>query len=445
MSDSNSYYDFEDQGPRGREEKKEQFWKGLSIGLAAAAAVALVLTVMNIQTSLRAGKLRALYEEQAQALAQSPAGTAKESERDKKIRLLEQYIDAYYYRSEEVGEGERAEGLYRGLLESLEDPYSVYYSAEDYAALNSQLEGSYSGIGAYIGIDEETRVPMITGVFRDSPAGEAGLDYGDSFYEVDGTNVTSMSTDQVAAMVRGEAGTTVHLKMLRDGEFLEVDVARRELDVPTVDWSMLEEEEGRIGYLQITQFTQTTADQFKKGLEELRDAGMEKMILDLRGNPGGTVSAVVDVAGEILPEGLVFYVEAKSPAAGEQEYTCPGADFDIPLVVLVNGYSASASEILSGAIQDAGAGTVMGTQTFGKGVVQTVFELEDGSGVKLTIGKYFTRGGQDINEKGITPDIVSELDEELYRKDGTDSQLRDAVDFLNGEDAGEELNAALAS
>lgn len=440
MSDSNSYYDFEDGGPRGREEKKEQFWKGLSIGLAVAAAVALILTVMNVQTSLKARQIRDYYEGQAQ----SGEDSGEESARDQKIRLLEQYIDAYYYKSEEVDQGERAEGLYRGLLEALEDPYSVYYSPEEFTALNSELSGSYSGIGAYIGMDPDTGAPMITGVFRESPAMAAGLDNGDIFYEVDGTNVTDSTTDEVAARVRGEAGTSVHLKMLRKGEFLEVDVERRELDVPTVEWSMLEEE-GQIGYMQITQFTQTTESQFEKGLQELRDAGMEKMILDLRGNPGGTVTAVVGVARKILPKGLVFYVEAKSPAAGKEEYTCPGADFDIPLVVLVNGYSASASEILSGAIQDAGVGTVMGTQTFGKGVVQTVFELEDGSGVKLTIGKYFTRGGQDINEKGITPDVLSEYDPDLYEKEGTDSQLRDAVDYLNGKAAGEELNAAMAS
>ena len=294
-------------------------------------------------------------------------------------------------------------------------------------------------------MDPDTGAPMITGVFRDSPAIEAGLDNGDYFIEVDGTDVSDKTTEEVAALVRGEAGTSVHLKMQRDGGFLEVDVVRRELDVPTVDWAMLDEEEGQIGYLQITQFTETTADQFRKGLEDLRSKGMEKMILDLRGNPGGTVGAVVKVAGELLPQGLVFSVESRNPSSGPQEYTCPGADFDIPLVVLVNGYSASASEILSGAIQDAGVGTVMGTKTFGKGVVQTVFELPDGSGVKLTIGKYFTRGGQDINEKGITPDVISELDADLYEKEGTDSQLRDAVDYLNREDAGQELNAAMAS
>ena len=442
MSDSNGYYDFEEQSPARQEEKKEQFWKGLALGLAVAAAVAVILTVMNVQTSLQARKIRDLYNEKQQEA--SSAAPGEESARDRKIRLLEDYIDAYYYKSEEVDQEERAEGLYKGLLEALEDPYSVYYTPEEFAALNSELAGSYSGIGAYIGMDPDTGAPMITGVFRESPASEAGLANGDYFVEVDGTNVTNMSTDQVASLVRGEADTKVHLKMLRDGDFLEVDVTRRELDVPTVEWSMLEEE-GKIGYMQITQFTQTTAEQFKKGLQELEDAGMEKMILDLRGNPGGTVSAVVGVAGEILPRGLVFYVEAKDPSTGEQEYTCPGADFDIPLAVLVNGYSASASEILLGAIQDAGAGTVMGTQTFGKGVVQTVFELEDGSGVKLTIGKYFTRGGQDINEKGITPDILSELDADLYEKEGIDSQLRDAVDFLNGKVEEEELNAAMAS
>ena len=200
MSDSNSYYDFEDGGPRGREEKKEQFWKGLSLGLAVAAAAALILTVMNVQTALQARKIRDLYNEKLQEV--SSAAPGEEGDRDQKIRLLEEYIDTYYYKSEEVTESLRSEGIYKGLVEALKDPYSVYYTAEDYAALGSELAGAYSGIGAYIGMDPDTGAPMITGVFRDSPAIEAGLDNGDYFIEVDGTDVSDKSTEEVAALVR---------------------------------------------------------------------------------------------------------------------------------------------------------------------------------------------------------------------------------------------------
>ena len=437
MSDSNHYYDLEEKESPRKAEEKEGFYRGLTIGLIVAALVALLLTALNVRTVLRAGQLQ---EANAQGLS-APAATDTDAAREEKIRLLEQYIDSYYYKSEEVSEEERSTGLYKGLLESLEDPYSEYYTAEEYAAFNSEMSGSFSGIGAYIGMDPENGAPMITGVFNESPASKAGLQNGDYFYEVDGVDVYSMSTEEVASRVRGEAGTSVHLKMLRNGDFLEVDVVRQELDVPTVTWEMLED--GKTGLLGISQFSNTTADQFTRALEELKADGMERMILDLRGNPGGTVYAVVGVADQILPKGLVFYMESKEK--GRLDYECKGADFDYPLVVLVNGYTASASEILSGAIQDAGIGTIMGTQTFGKGVVQTVYSLQDGSGMKLTIGKYFTRGGQDINEKGITPDILTELDEELYTRDKTDSQLRDALDYLNGtyEAPAQDQNAAL--
>ena len=424
MSDSNSYYDLEEQSSPRRQEEKESFYRGLTIGLITAALVAVLLTALNVRTILQARRIQEAY-------SQGPAHTVTEADvdsREDKLRLLEEYVDTYYYKSEEVSEEDRSNGIYKGLLQSLGDPYSVYYSADAYKALNEQLAGSFSGIGAYIGLDPDSGAPMIMGVFDDCPAKKAGLDNGDCFYEVDGTNVTSMSTEEVVALVRGEAGTSVHLKMVRDGEYLEVDVTRELLDVPTVAWLMLEDE--KTGYIQITQFSNTTSRQFAKGLEELKSSGMERMILDLRDNPGGTVSSVLGVAEQILPKGLVFYMESKTD--GRLEYDCKGAGFDCPLVVLVNSYTASASEILSGAVQDAGIGTVMGTRTFGKGVVQTVFDLPDASGLKLTVGKYFTRGGQDINEKGITPDIECGLDMDLLEKEGTDSQLRDALDYLNG-------------
>ena len=187
----------------------------------------------------------------------------------------------------------------------------------------------------------------------------------------------------------------------------------------------------RIGYLQISEFYNVTPGQFDQALAELRDQGAKGLIIDLRGNPGGTVTAVTEIAGRMLPEGLVFYMEEKD--GKRTEYTCRGADFDMPLVVLVDGYSASASEILSGAIQDAGIGTIVGTQTFGKGIVQNIYPLDDGTAIKLTVAKYFTRNGQDIHKVGITPDVVVEFDSEAYQKDETDNQKDKAVEILTKE------------
>ena len=213
--------------------------------------------------------------------------------------------------------------------------------------------------------------------------------------------------------------------MSRDGEYVTVTATRETINVPTVTSEMLD---NQIGYLKISQFDDVTPGQFDEEYSKLKAAGMKSMILDLRDNPGGTVTAVTQIASEMLPEGLIFYMEDKN---GErEEYTCPGADFNIPMVVLVNGYSASASEILAGAIQDAGIGTLVGTQTYGKGIVQNLYPLGDGSAIKITIADYYTRNGRNIHKVGIEPDQVLEFDKDLYEKDKTDNQLEKAKEIL---------------
>lgn len=341
-----------------------------------------------------------------------------------KIPLVEEYIRTYYLESEDIEEGQLETGAAKGMMKALNDPYSEYYTEEEYNSLLEQTSGVYGGIGAYISLDKDTGIPMISGVFDDSPAARAGLVAGDLIYEVDGTDSTRMTTSEVVALVKGPEGTTVIMKVLREGktDLLEVEVDREIINAPTVNAEMLDE---RIGYLQITQFDTVTPDQFSEALEDLKSRGMQGMVLDLRGNPGGVVGAVNSVAGFLLPEGLVFYSVDRD--GNRTEYTCPGADFDLPLAVLIDKGSASASEILSGAIQDAGIGTLVGTRSYGKGVVQSLYQLEDGTGMKITVAKYFTRGGQDINKVGITPDVEAELDTEAYTEYGIDSQLDAAI------------------
>ena len=248
---------------------------------------------------------------------------------------------------------------------------------------------------------------------------------GDLIYKVDGEDMSGLELDEVVSHIRGDEGSEVTLTLVRDGEEIEVVLTRGKVDTPTVESEMRDD---GIGYLQITEFDDVTVGQFAENFEQLKEQGMKGLIIDLRGNPGGSVTSVCAVAEHLLPEGLIFYMEDKD--GNRTEYTCEGADFDLPLVVLVNEYSASAAEILSGAIKDSGIGKLVGKKTFGKGIVQDVISLQDGSAIKLTIANYYTRGGNDIHLKGIEPDVEVELDADAYLEDKTDTQLDKAVEMI---------------
>ena len=380
---------------------------GMAVGIAFLAVVTHLLPV-------RIGAEQTISSERD---PESTTESALNQESVEKLQLLEDCIREYYYEPEDATVETLENGMYKGLMDSLGDPYTVYYTPKEYQSMR----------GAYIGIDATTHVPVFTGIMPGTPAEEAGLMEGDIICEVDGVDTLAMDTAEVANLVKGEEGTTVTIKVNRDGEYITITATRATINVPTVTSEMLGD---GIGYLQISQFDDVTPGQFDENFAKLKADGMKYMILDLRDNPGGTVSAVTQIASELLPEGLIFYMEDKN---GErEEYTCPGADFDIPLVVLVNGYSASASEILSGAIQDAGIGTLVGTQTYGKGIVQNLYPLGDGSAIKITVADYYTRNGRNIHKVGIEPDEVLEFDKDLYEKDKTDNQLERAKQILLG-------------
>ena len=361
------------------------------------------------------------------AVHSSGTDSAVNKESVNKLSVLEQYLDHYYYKSSEITKEEKETGIYKGLFESLGDVYSCYYTPEEYKILAEQSQGVYYGIGAYVSQDVETGICAISGVIKNSPAEAAGLMEGDLIYKVDGEDMTGLELDEVVSNIRGEEGTEVTLTLVRNGEEIEVKLKRGKVDTPTVESEMLDD---GIGYLQITEFDDVTVGQFSENFEQLKEQGMKGLIIDLRGNPGGSVTSVCAVAEHLLPKGLIFYMEDKD--GNKTEYTCEGADFDLPLVVLVNEYSASAAEILSGAIKDAGIGELVGKRTFGKGIVQDVIPLQDGSAIKLTIANYYTRGGNDIHLKGIDPDVEVELDADAYLEDKTDTQLDKAVEVILG-------------
>ncbi|MGN0367312.1 MAG: S41 family peptidase [Wujia sp.] len=349
---------------------------------------------------------------------------------NRKVKEINELIDNYFYF--DVDREAQEEALYDGIMDGLDDPYSVYYTPEEYADLQEDTSGEYVGIGAVVTENEDMNV-MIVRPIKDSPAEEVGLQAEDIIVEVDGTAITDQELSVVVDMIRGEEGTTAHLKIYRQGEsdYLEFDVPRRVVENYTVSSEMLDEQ---VGYLEITQFNDNTAKEFIEAFEECQDKGAQAMIIDLRDNPGGLLTSVVEICDYIMDDGMIVYTEDKNgKVIGKFEDTGKHS-VDIPLVVLVNGNSASASEIFSGAMQDTGKAEIVGTTTFGKGIVQSVIPLEDGSAVKMTIAKYFTPNGNDIHEKGIEPDVVVELPDKkttavnIERKD--DTQLQKAQEII---------------
>lgn len=345
-------------------------------------------------------------------------------ETNNKLRTIEKLINKKYYQDVEVSTLE--DGMYEGMLKALGDPYSEYYSYSEMEQFKLESQGIYYGIGAYISTDPETEFPIISGIIPGTPAEEAGLQEGDIFYKVDGIDATGMTTTEVVSHVKGDEHTIVHLSMIRDGEVVELDVERRKIKSPTVKYEM---RENNIGYIQITTFEDITADQFTEALAVLNGQGMKGLIIDLRSNGGGNFDTCCEIARHLLPEGLIVYTEDKYGNRDEEK--CDGTrKFDKPLVVLVNGLSASASEILTGAIKDYKLGTIMGTTTYGKGIVQQIISLNDGTAIKITTSKYFTPNGNYIHEKGIEPDIVVEFDPETYERDVYDNQIEAAENEL---------------
>lgn len=346
-----------------------------------------------------------------------------------KIQNLEGYIDTYFYLPD-VDKQAEADGIYKGLMDSLNDPYSVYYTEDELNDLLSDTAGVYYGIGAYVSMDNDINVPRISGVIPGTPAERAELQIDDIIYEVDGEATQGLELSEVVSKIKGPEGTMVNLTLLRGDkrEEVSVDVERSAVEVPTVTTELLGDN-SEIGYLQITEFDDITPDQFKEGMAELREKDIKGLILDLRSNPGGSLQAVVEIAQQILPKGLIVYTVDRD--GNQEDYSCDGShEIDIPVVVLVNQYSASASEILSGAIKDYGLGKLVGVTTYGKGVVQRIFDLKDGTAIKLTVSNYYTPAGNNIHGIGIEPDIEVEFDSDAYAEDKTDNQKDRAIEVM---------------
>lgn len=346
-----------------------------------------------------------------------------------KLATIISYIKNYYYK--DVEDSDLVDGIYKGLVESLGDDYSAYYTEEEYQDLMTSVTGNYSGIGALLSQNKETGVVTITKVYAGTPAEEAGLKAGDVIEYADDYAAGDEELDAFVQHIRGEEGTSVTLTILREDVEMSIEVTRAQVSTPSVEYQMLD---GNIGYIQISQFMENTSDDFQAAYEDLESQGMTAVIFDLRNNGGGLLDSVTSIMDYLLPEGTIVYTMDK--AGNRQDYTSDAEHHkDLPSVVLVNGYSASASEIFTGAVRDYKYGTIIGTQTFGKGIVQSTIPLSDGSALKLTTASYYTPNGECIHGVGITPDIELEYEflggeDEEYSVD-LDNQIQKAIEVLS--------------
>ena len=412
-----------DAGKKKR--KKPGFAAGVVVGIAAAA----VILVGGTFGICKAGN----YQMVIGSKGASKVKNTKLLDQDTvdKVDELTNYMDLYYYEDYDVQDVQ--DGLLKGVVSGLGDKYSAYYTAEEYKEQQLSTSGTYYGIGAALAQDKDTMQVTITKIYEGTPSEEAGLKKDDVIVSADGTDATSMELTDFVKLIRGEEGTTVHLEIYRPSteETLEFDVERKNVELPSVSSQMLE---NNIGYIQISEFQSKTAEQFESALSSLKDQGAQSLIVDVRGNGGGLVDSVVAILDDILPEGTVVYTEDKY--GNRQDYTSSGDTYlDMPIAVLIDQNSASASEIFAGAIKDYNYGTLIGTKTFGKGIVQTVFSLPEGDAIKITTAKYFTPDGNYIHGVGIEPDIELEYqfmggENDEYSVD-LDNQIQKAIEVLS--------------
>lgn len=342
-----------------------------------------------------------------------------------KVDFLRSYVIENYYK--EVNEEDLDTGILRGLFDGLGDYYSYYMTEEEYESILISLTGEYSGVGITLAPNDDGYIEVIAPT-EGSPAETAGIKRGDIILSVDGVEYAGAEIDTAAAAIRGRSGTTVDLTILRDGEELQFSLRREKIISKTVKSEMLADQ---IGYIRISSFEESTYEDFKIALSDMEDKGVKGLVVDLRDNPGGLVDSCIDIADLLMDKGTVVYSENQY---GDREYyTTKDGSTPLPYVLLVNGGSASAAEILSAGVQDNGAGIIVGTQTFGKGVIQQMDQLADGSAVKLTILQYFSPNGNVIHQIGITPDHIVELLDADYDAEGeiiNDRQLNKAIELI---------------
>ena len=450
MDNQNNYnndFNRDRERPPRRPEGNNRFWTGVLAGSLVTVFVGLIIVGMSLGIYLFS---RTVIRGEGPQVSQTGPGITDGKEQVKgdldyeqinnKMSLIQQIISQYFLYDEDTENVQ--EYVYKGLLAGLNDPYSEYYTIEDYKEMQESTEGVYSGIGAMLSQNRNTGLCTIVRVFEGSPAYEAGMRPGDILYKVEDKVVANESlTVLVNNDIKGPEGTKVNITVYRQekDEYVDMTLTRRSIEVPTVEHQMLADQ---IGYILITQFDLVTTQQFKDAVDDLEAQGMKGLVLDLRNNPGGVLDSSVEIADYLLPDDikqydkdntLIVYTADKN-GKGQHYRASDGHELKLPIAVLVNGDSASASEVLTGALKDYDWVTVVGTTSYGKGIVQNLIPLGDGSAIKITVAHYYTPSGFDLHGKGIEPDVKVELDEDLKTqaivKPEDDNQVQKGVEVV---------------
>lgn len=428
---------------------KSRFWAGAFAGALVTAFAALVIVGMSTGIYLFGKRvINGVPGIGAEGAAPSVSdGAAGKTGVDfgkvvTKMDLIEQIVDQYFLYEEDAQNVE--DFIYRGMLAGLDDPYSTYYTKEDFASMQESTNGTYTGIGAMLSQNRTTGLCTVVKVFENSPAMEAGMKPGDVLYKVEDNLVAGESLDVlVSNYIKGKENTQVKITVYRaeKDEYVDLTLTRKKIEVPTVEYKMLE---GNTGYVEVSEFDVITVEQFEEAIDSLEKDGMERLVIDLRNNPGGVLDSAVKMVDYLLEDDidtyergegktLIVYTADKN-GEGNTYTASDGHQVDIPMAILVNGDSASASEVFTGAMKDYDKAVVVGTTSYGKGIVQNLIPLGDGSAIKITTAHYYTPSGFDLHGKGIEPDVEVELDENLKTQaviaPEEDNQLEKAVEAL---------------
>ena len=402
----------------------KRFLKGFLCGM--------LTTSMMLVVALTVGQFSG-YIDLGAAWNRTDQDSTMKREVKQKASTIEKYIDAYYL--DDIDKMENS--IYKGIVNGLGDDYAEYYTAEEYAEIMEKTSGTFYGIGAYVTQNTDTGAITIVKPMKNSPAEKAGLKAGDIIYAINDERVSGKDLSAVLAQIKGEEGSKVKLTIVRsrENDYLTFSVKRAKIQEDTVSYTMLND---KIGYIQITGFEEVTPNQFSTAVNALEKEKMEALILDLRDNGGGLLKSAVSMLDRVMSKGMVVYTKDKQ-GVSEKFYAEDVKHVSVPMAVLVNGNSASASEVFSGALQDKKKAKLIGTKTFGKGIVQTIFDLQDGSALKMTTSKYYTPSGRNIHGTGLEPDIKVELDKSTVgQKDKNgklkpDNQMQKAIDYLKGQ------------
>ena len=437
--------EIQDSLDKKKEGKGGHFWAGVLTGALIMALA--VLLVVGVSAGIYITGRKVIHTEQSSGGGNGAPGITEGEKAAKpdlkkvssKMQMIQSIIDQVFLYDEDA-----TDYIYRGMMAGLNDPYSVYYNANDYKALQDSTNGSYSGIGAMISQNKTTGLCTIVKVFEGSPALEAGMKPGDIVYKVDDTLVAGESLDVlVSNYIKGKEGTQLQITVYRadSDTYVDMTLTRRKIEVPTVESRMLAD---NVGYVAVSEFDAITVEQFEKAIDDLEKQGMKQLVIDLRSNPGGILDSAVAMVDYILPDDmknfekgngktLIVYTADKN-GDGDTYTASDGHEVDMPIAILVNENSASASEVFTGALKDYKKAVVVGTTSYGKGIVQNLIPLGDGSAIKITTAHYYTPSGFDLHGKGIAPDVEVELDENLKSQavvtPEEDNQVQAAVKAL---------------